>query len=973
MAILYFSGAETGQIVRGGTGEDHWGFDLLPEPYESQALRVVTNPVRAGNRAIRLYWESGWPAYGSASDKIRSELANPGRVQLLPGNEYWLGISVFMHDNAVMRSIAASTRINAHAWQYHFIDDPGTSGMNMREGRWIFSFGTKPERDCGPIELGRWTDFVIHCNTTRDSTGFVRMWRDAASDAETPVYEFLNQSVCPLFGLNCKIGIYRGGRDNIVNGISYLDPGQDYCEQFYDEFRIGDANESFASVKPRGSTNSGTNHTPVPVEAASEVSSPSITQTHVILADDVEATSETQAALLNNIGIQDLFADDIQAQAEVSVPVLFQNVVETNITPVNVWFAGGDAVQLRTRTINPVGATAGNLLVFAASVRNGGSMTLGTLDRQGVLFFSGGETGAIQPVSSAEDGWNYDVIETEPYFSEAIQVVSSVPGGAPYAGTKAIRLYYEKGWPGYGVNELQKTELKLPGGNYLLFGETYWIGMAIYIEDNQNNRDLVAVDWLINCRWVSFHDVGGDAGPGFHIRGGRWECAMGSGANYTEEVDVGAVVLGGWNVFVIQCKPAQDATGFAKIWFNPAASTDTPQYSKTGAWAYELNPRIGCYRGASDGTGTPGNGGWGDATYFEAYYDEYRIGTEALGAGFDDVNPARSVSPETGWTQHEIYHQDGTTARVGAALWTRIATGDEQDAATLSWQDLRRSILGIAEYSGFIANPVEDTGFAVPGTLDATYTSLSTGSATATAPNGAYIAVAALYNRATGTTLAAGTVDYEHSYLADTAVPGINFGHYDYSTAGSKSETWTLPAGNNGVGFILTGQTYLSQTLFANDVEAQAEVSTPSLTSSGAIRIYPDADDSVGSWTNELGSGTNLYQSIDETAENDADYIQSELNPSSSTARIRLSNPLLTPSATDTHTVSYRYKKGNGSSDQVDLTVKLVQGASTVIATWSHTNISATIAEVSQTLTAPQIATISDYDDLYLEFTANAV
>jgi hypothetical protein len=47
-----------------------------------------------------------------------------------------------------------------------------------------------------------------------------------------------------------------------------------------------------------------------------------------------------------------------------------------------------------------------------------------------------------------------------------------------------------------------------------------------------------------------------------------------------------------------------------------------------------------------------------------------------------------------------------------------------------------------------------------------------------------------------------------------------------------------------------------------------------------AAGARPDADVTDGSWLNELGTNTNLFASIDESAANDSDYIQSSLSPS---------------------------------------------------------------------------------------------
>ena len=160
--------------------------------------------------------------------------------------------------------------------------------------------------------------------------------------------------------------------------------------------------------------------------------------------------------------------------------------------------------------------------------------------------------------------------------------------------------------------------------------------------------------------------------------------------------------------------------------------------------------------------------------------------------------------------------------------------------------------------------------------------------------------------------------------------------------------------------------------LTANDVEAAANVTIPTATEIIFQFERPDADTNIGSWTNQAGSAVNLFQSIDEVTPSDADYVRSEINPVSSAARFRLSD---FGSAVDTnydHIIRYRYGKDFNDGQQIDITVRLIQGASTVIATWSHPNVSTTIAQANQTLTAPQVASITNYADLFIEFEANA-
>lgn len=128
--------------------------------------------------------------------------------------------------------------------------------------------------------------------------------------------------------------------------------------------------------------------------------------------------------------------------------------------------------------------------------------------------------------------------------------------------------------------------------------------------------------------------------------------------------------------------------------------------------------------------------------------------------------------------------------------------------------------------------------------------------------------------------------------------------------------------------------------------------------------LRPDADSVQGTWTNE-SAGTQLWSHIDEVVPDDSDYIRSAENPSSDTCRVTLSDPstgVATPVA-----VSYRY--GRRGSGPINLTVTLKQGTTT-IASWSHSAISATPVTARQTLSGGQLASITDYSDLRLEFTA---
>ncbi|MCB1120792.1 MAG: heparin lyase I family protein [Verrucomicrobiae bacterium] len=246
--VLFFSGGETGKIHWDEEREDGWRKELYkvaPNTEDpkiaAESVKVVSTHARAGSKSIRIFYDKNWGTWPT-SGKWRSELKRPGGLVLENGREYWIGLSVFMEDNANNRDLIQANKPNAHALQWHFMNSRGTSGINMYRGYWYVSFGTSREYRVKPIELGEWNDFVFHVKVSDQSDGFWQVWinrkaGDPPDKAETgPTVEtgdYLNQ----------KMGIYRSTANWFGSST--------YAEQFYDEFRIGNENASFADVAPR--------------------------------------------------------------------------------------------------------------------------------------------------------------------------------------------------------------------------------------------------------------------------------------------------------------------------------------------------------------------------------------------------------------------------------------------------------------------------------------------------------------------------------------------------------------------------------------------------------------------------------------------------------------------------------------------------------------------------------------------------
>ena len=158
--------------------------------------------------------------------------------------------------------------------------------------------------------------------------------------------------------------------------------------------------------------------------------------------------------------------------------------------------------------------------------------------------------------------------------------------------------------------------------------------------------------------------------------------------------------------------------------------------------------------------------------------------------------------------------------------------------------------------------------------------------------------------------------------------------------------------------------------LLADDLESAGQLSQPTLGLDYEV-LRPDGDVTVTGWTDEGGATTNLFQSIDEDVADTADYVRSPLDPQGGTNLYQCSLADWTGPNADPdglHRVSYQIKKDSVNSNQINLTVRLKEGVTT-IATWTHTDVTgASWQLINQTLTAPQIASITNYDDCRIEF-----
>lgn len=201
---------------------------------------------------------------------------------------------------------------------------------------------------------------------------------------------------------------------------------------------------------------------------------------------------------------------------------------------------------------------------------------------------------------------------------------------------------------------------------------------------------------------------------------------------------------------------------------------------------------------------------------------------------------------------------------------------------------------------------------------------------------------------------------------------------------GGTGGTWgskvvITPAGGRGNGDDIAGPPnagggiipilYLFGDCDTNGVPYAYEAHTLAV-SGGVTKARPSADVATGLWQTNSGGLTSLYTAVDEVVADDNDYVQSGASPTTADVwEVSLSS-LTDPVVHTGHNISIRVGKDAAAGDQINLTVTLLQGASTQIAVWTIPDLPPSLTAYSFDLTTTEAALITDYTTLRLRFAA---
>ena len=140
----------------------------------------------------------------------------------------------------------------------------------------------------------------------------------------------------------------------------------------------------------------------------------------------------------------------------------------------------------------------------------------------------------------------------------------------------------------------------------------------------------------------------------------------------------------------------------------------------------------------------------------------------------------------------------------------------------------------------------------------------------------------------------------------------------------------------------------------------------------------PSADtNNPDAYTDQAGGSVNLYATIDEATEDDADFIRTVASPSSDVYVTKLSN-VTDPVSSTGHIMRMATSVDLASQEAIDFTQQLRQGyvnegsPGTLIASQTRSGVTSTAWTVSAyTLSAAEADAITDYTSLYYRFLIN--
>jgi hypothetical protein len=138
----------------------------------------------------------------------------------------------------------------------------------------------------------------------------------------------------------------------------------------------------------------------------------------------------------------------------------------------------------------------------------------------------------------------------------------------------------------------------------------------------------------------------------------------------------------------------------------------------------------------------------------------------------------------------------------------------------------------------------------------------------------------------------------------------------------------------------------------------------------------PSTDTTRDNWEEDDGTTTSIFDQIDESVQDNADFIRTVLTPTSDVYVTKLTT-LEDPLSSSGHILRIAYGKDTTGGDQIDIVVELRQGYTnegaqgTLINTKTFTDVASGFTLDADTLSGAEADAITDYANLYVRIVGN--
>lgn len=191
---------------------------------EGEKPSVVIDPLVPNNHVMKAV------LLKTSSRPERSELRFDG---IGFQQERWIGVRIMVPEKSIqpflslfqLGPIYGIDKLNGGGW-YQLLAKPG-SLLTWNIRGFMERIHESPVREkAGPIELGKWTNWVMHFKLNDDSNGFVEMWKNGVK-----VYEKHGRNAIKGDRIPVKWGIYIGIGNKLLQDITVYFDDIVYCNE----------------------------------------------------------------------------------------------------------------------------------------------------------------------------------------------------------------------------------------------------------------------------------------------------------------------------------------------------------------------------------------------------------------------------------------------------------------------------------------------------------------------------------------------------------------------------------------------------------------------------------------------------------------------------------------------------------------------------------------------------------------------